>query len=117
MKTLQNYIQDFFALLNSAGKTDAEQRFTNTIKMALLTFLDNETKENAATVYEIFFSTYRIVLEGSKNTFIDLLDILSAYEERAATLIDKQRDHSGFMHLFTKHQFSHSLQEGEHRSG
>ncbi len=93
MKTLQNYIQDFFALLNSAGKTDAEQRFTNTIKMALLTFLDNETKENAATVYEIFFSTYRIVLEGSKNTFIDLLDILSAYEERAATLIDKQRDH------------------------
>lgn len=93
MKTLQNYVQDFFTLLNSARKTEAEQRFTNAIKMALLTFLDDESKENAATVYDIFFSTYRIVLEGSKNTFIDLLDVLSAYEERAATLIDKQRDH------------------------
>ncbi len=93
MKTLQNYVQDFFTLLNSARKTEAEQRFTNAIKMALLTFLNDESKENAATVYDIFFSTYRIVLEGSKNTFIDLLDVLSAYEERAATLIDKQRDH------------------------
>ncbi|NMC47741.1 MAG: hypothetical protein GYA52_13020 [Chloroflexi bacterium] len=93
MKTLHNYVQDFFTLLNSAKKTEAEQRFTNAIKMALLTFLDDETKENAATVYDIFFSTYRIVLEGSKSTFIDLLDVLSAYEERAATLIDKQRDH------------------------
>lgn len=93
MKTLQNYVQDFFALLNSTRETEAEQRFTNAIKMALLTFLDDESKENAATVYDIFFSTYRIVLEGSKSTFIDLLDVLSAYEERAATLIDKQRDH------------------------
>jgi len=93
MKTLQIYVQDFFTILNSAKKTEAEPRFTNAIKMALLTFLDDESKENAATVYDIFFSTYRIVLEGSKNTFIDLLDVLSAYEERAATLIDKQRDH------------------------
>jgi len=93
MKTLQIYVQDFFTILNSAKKTEAEPRCTNAIKMALLTFLDDESKENAATVYDIFFSTYRIVLEGSKNTFIDLLDVLSAYEERAATLIDKQRDH------------------------
>ena len=40
-----------------------------------------------------FFGSYRIVLEGSKNSFLDLLDVLSAYEERAATLIEKQRDH------------------------
>ena len=40
-----------------------------------------------------FFDSYRIKLEGSTNPFIDLLDMLRAYEERAATLIEKQRDH------------------------
>ena len=93
MNQLQQYVEDFFSLFNLEN-TNAYKKFTsNSIKMALLTFLADETKENASTVYEIFFSTYRIIMENSKSTFIDLLDVLSAYEERAATLIDKQRDH------------------------
>lgn len=93
MNTLQKYTFDFFTILDSQEKNSGRTSLTDSIKISLLTFLDDETKENASAVYEIFFGTYRIVLEGSKNSFIDLLDVLSAYEERAATLIDKQRDH------------------------
>ena len=93
MKTLHTYVEDFFELLKSSEGTEANSNFISALKMALLAFLDNETKENASAVYELFFSTYRIVLENSNSTFLDLLDMLSAYEERAATLIDKQRDH------------------------
>ncbi len=63
------------------------------LEQSVLVFLADENKNTAFDVYNIFFGTYRIVLEGSKNPFLDLLDVLSAYEERAATLIDKQRDH------------------------
>ncbi len=93
MKTLHTYVEDFFELIESSEGSETNPNFVNALKMALLAFLNNETKENAAAVYEIFFSTYRVVLENSNNTFLDLLDMLSAYEERAATLIDKQRDH------------------------
>ena len=55
--------------------------------------MGDETKDTAFDVYKLFFGTYRIMLEGSKNPFMDLLDVLSSYEEKAATLIDKQRDH------------------------
>ena len=93
MKTLHTYVEDFFELLKSSEGTEANSNFISALKMALLAFLDNETKENASAVYELFFSTYRIVLEKLETApFLDLLDMLSAYEERAATLIDKQRE-------------------------
>ncbi|MCJ7714954.1 MAG: hypothetical protein MUO54_00335, partial [Anaerolineales bacterium] len=60
---------------------------------AVLGFLEDETKETAFAVYKSFFDSYRITLEGESNPFIDLLDVLLSYEERASTLIDKQRDH------------------------
>jgi hypothetical protein len=63
------------------------------LKQAILEFLDNETKETAFAVYRTFFDSYRIVIEGSSNLFVDLLDVLKNYEENAAVLIDKQRDH------------------------
>jgi hypothetical protein len=63
------------------------------MREAVLAFLDSETKETAFAVYEAFFDSYRITLKGERNLFIDLLDVLRGYEENAATLIDKQRDH------------------------
>ena len=63
------------------------------MKQAVLEFLNNETKETAFAVYRTFFDSYRIVLQGESNPFIDLLDVLKNYEENAAVLIDKQRDH------------------------
>lgn len=93
MSALHQYTSDFFTLLYTQKDAGLNTEFSVAIKHSIHAFLDNESKENAAAVYEIFFGAYRVVLEGSRNTFIDLLDVLRAYEERAATLIDKQRDH------------------------
>lgn len=90
--SLNNYISQFFSELELAGDSETSSQ-KEILEQSILAFLTNETKETAFDVYKIFFGTYRIVLKGSKNPFLDLLDVLSAYEERAATLIDKQRDH------------------------
>ncbi|MFN2113108.1 MAG: RyR domain-containing protein, partial [Anaerolineales bacterium] len=63
------------------------------LRQAVEEFLEFECKETAFGVYRSFFDSYRITLEGRSNPFIDLLDVLLSYEERASTLIDKQRDH------------------------
>lgn len=63
------------------------------IRQSVLQFLDHETKDTALAVYRTFFDSYRITLKGDSNPFIDLLDVLKNYEENAAVLIDRQRDH------------------------
>lgn len=94
-ETLFSYIETFFdTLIISTGKNPNANK--DYLAQSIYTFLDDETKETAYQVYDIFFGTYRIALAGAKNPFIDLLDTLRCYEERAATLIEKQRDH--FVH-------------------
>lgn len=92
-KLLQSVEAFFDPLEISAEGAHAKKDY---LVQSVFTFLQDETKETAFQVYEIFFGTYRITLAGSKNPFIDLLDTLKAYEEHAATLIEKQRDH--FVH-------------------
>ncbi|MHB1314523.1 MAG: RyR domain-containing protein [Christensenellales bacterium] len=89
---LTRYISKFFSELQIASDKQGSM-LRESLEHSILAFLADETKDTAFDVYKIFFGTYRIVLDGSKNPFLDLLDVLSAYEERAATLIDKQRDH------------------------
>jgi len=89
---LAAYIHDFFRELELTGD-DPGRSTKEFLEQSLEAFLNDETKETAFDVYKLFFGYYRIVLEGDKNPFMDLLDVLSAYEERAATLIEKQRDH------------------------
>lgn len=87
---IAEYIQDFFSEWQiDSGKRGAME----SLEQSVLAFLADETKDAAFDVYKVFFGTYRIMLAGSRNPFLDLLDMLSAYEERAATLIEKQRDH------------------------
>jgi len=88
---LVKYVSNFFAGPRSASERRSAQK--EALEQSILSFLEDETKDRAFDVYQIFFGTYRIILEGSKNPFLDLLDMLNAYEERAATLIEKQRDH------------------------
>lgn len=90
-----HFVSTFFSDLHIsvAGEDTGKKDY---LAQAVYAFLQDETKETAFGVYEIFFGTYRITLEGVKNPFIDLLDTLLAYEEHAATLIEKQRDH--FVH-------------------
>jgi hypothetical protein len=93
--TLLTCVETFFHTLEISTAKHAEAK-KDYIAQSVFAFLQDESKETAFQVYEIFFGTYRIALKGAKNPFIDLLDTLRAYEERAATLIEKQRDH--FIH-------------------
>lgn len=62
------------------------------MREALQAFAAKGTKQTAGEVYETFLDCYKHTLSGDDN-FVDLLDILRGYEENAALLIDKQRDH------------------------
>jgi hypothetical protein len=91
---LQKSVRSFFETLSiSSERTDAKRDY---LAEAVYAFLQDGSKDAAFHVYDLFFGTYRIALQGAKNPFIDLLDTLRSYEERAATLIEKQRDH--FVH-------------------
>ncbi len=87
------YLDRFFDMLEMQDDLRLHTDHKCMLKQAILTFLADETKDNAFDVFQCFFDSYRIVLAGDTNPFVDLLDVLSAYEERAATLIDRQRDH------------------------
>jgi hypothetical protein len=93
--TLNKCVESFFQELEISADMGACAK-RDYLAQSAYEFLLAESKDTAFHVYEIFFGTYRIMLEGAKNPFIDLLDTLRSYEERAATLIEKQRDH--FVH-------------------
>lgn len=93
MDNFVNYINDFFNELEVYEDLSRGHSYKAYLSQAVIEFLENETKDTAFGVYRSFFDSYRITLEGNTNPFIDLLDVLLSYEERASTLIDKQRDH------------------------
>jgi len=93
MNNLCGYVDRFFNELEVYEDIARGHNYKAYMREAVLAFLDSETKETAFAVYEAFFDSYRITLKGERNLFIDLLDVLRSYEENAATLIDKQRDH------------------------
>jgi hypothetical protein len=88
-----NDLDQFFDSLQIFDDLHRGHHYKAFIRAAINEFLKSETKEAAFAVYDAFFSSYRITLEGENNRFIDLLDVLRSYEETAATLIDRQRDH------------------------
>jgi len=88
-----NDLDQFFDSLQIFDDLHRGHHYKSFIRAAIDEFLKSETKESAFAVYDAFFSSYRITLEGENNRFIDLLDVLRSYEETAATLIDRQRDH------------------------
>lgn len=66
------------------------------LRSTVLTFYGDETDANAHKVYRAFLSMFGLFMPDGDKDFIDLLELLHDYEETAATLIDKQRDH--FVH-------------------
>ena len=93
MNNLIKYSNLFFDKLEVFEDLSRGHNYKVYLRQAILEFLDNETKKKAFDVYKTFFDSYRITLPGESNPFIDLLDVLLSYEENAATLIAKQRDH------------------------
>jgi hypothetical protein len=93
MNNLQKYSNRFFDELEVFEDVSRGHSYKVYLRQAVLEFLENETKKTAFDVYKSFFDSYRVTLAGESNPFIDLLDVLLNYEENAATLIDRQRDH------------------------
>ncbi len=93
MENLYKYANRFFDELEVFEDQSRGHSYKAYLRQAVIEFLEHETKDTAFGVYRSFFDSYRITLEGETNPFIDLLDVLLSYEERASTLIDKQRDH------------------------
>lgn len=93
-KTVSTYVTEFFEDLEVYEDIARGHYCRVLMKQAVLEFLQNENKKNAFAVYRAFFDSYRIALgDGESNAFIDLLDALKDYEEHAAVLIRRQRDH------------------------
>ncbi|HOR84946.1 MAG TPA: RyR domain-containing protein [Bacillota bacterium] len=93
MNDMRKCVEKFFDELEVFEDTERGHCYKIFMRQAIREFFDNETKETAFAVYRAFFDSYRITLKGSSNPFIDLLDVLKSYEENAAVLIDRQRDH------------------------
>lgn len=92
-KNLRAYTDDFFETLEMYEDTARGHSFKNYIHQSVCKFLDFESKETALDVYLSFFDAYRIAMGDGQNAFADLLDIMRSYEEKAATLTARQRDH------------------------
>ncbi|MBN2851120.1 MAG: hypothetical protein JXQ23_00130 [Clostridia bacterium] len=92
MSMIEKNINDFFNLLEMDSDKNGEHFYKALISSSIYHFLDHQTKETAYEVYSAFFDIYRIKRNDGKS-FIDLLDVMRKYEETAATLNDKQRDH------------------------
>ena len=85
-------ILSFFDALTMDSDRGGVHDYKSLLRSTVSAFLDRPDKERAFEVYSMFFDCYRVKLQGSAS-FIDLLDTLKSYEENAATLLDKQRDH------------------------
>ena len=93
MDNLQKYANRFFDELEVFEDVSRGHNYKAFLRQSINEFIESETKQSALAVYDAFFGSYRITLGGADNRFIDLLDVLRDYEENAATLIDRQRDH------------------------
>lgn len=82
----------FFDRLTMDADRDGGHSYGAYLRAALTEFAENPGKDTAFAVYSMFCDCYRVKLRG-QTSFIDLLDTLKSYEENAATLLDKQRDH------------------------
>lgn len=93
MSNLVKYVDRFFDGLEMFEDVERGHSYKAYVRECARAFLANETPENAFETYQAFFDVYRITMEGDGNPFLDLVDVLRSYEETAATLIEKQRDH------------------------
>lgn len=82
----------FFDYLSMDSDRGGAHDYQSFFRAAVEEFVEHPDKEHAFEVYRMFCDCYRVKLRGNVS-FIDLLDVLKSYEENAATLLDKQRDH------------------------
>ena len=90
---LFQYVQPFFEQLEVFEDIYRGHCYKNYLVSTVEEFLKDETEERAFNVFRAFFDVYRIHVPDNKESFVDLIDVLHQFEEHAALLVDKQRDH------------------------
>ena len=90
---LVGYINTFFDQLHVYEDETHGHEYKAFLHQSILKFLENENKETAFDVYLTFFDAYKINMGDENNQFLDLLDMMRSYEEKASTITAKQRDH------------------------
>ena len=96
MNTSLEYVNKFYNELVMYEDIERGHSYKAYNREAVRTFLENENQSNAYEVYRTFFESYKIKMKRDDNPFLDIIDELREYENKAATLIDKQRDY--FVH-------------------
>lgn len=87
------YINEFFGNLEIWEDIHAGKQHKGRIYQMILSFLGDPNHENATTVYVAFFDAYWIGIQSSRNPFVELVKKIAAFEEKAGTLLARQRDH------------------------
>lgn len=90
---LFQYTKLFFDSLEMYEDRFRGHNYKNYLVSSIERFQEDETGEHAFDVFRAFFDVYRVTVPGNKESFFDLVDVLHQFEEHAAVLIDKQRDH------------------------
>lgn len=90
---LFQYVRPFFEQLEMFEDVHRGHCYKNYLVSTIEAFLEDETEERAFNVFRAFFDVYRIYVPDNKESFIDIVDVLHQFEEHAALLVDKQRDH------------------------
>ena len=92
MDSLKSYVNSFFQDLGLDADKNGGHFYKQYISKEIEEFLDDEIKREAYDIFSMFLDIYRANISGERS-FIDLLDVLRSYEENAAVLNEKQRDH------------------------
>lgn len=91
MNNLKDCVFDYFFELKRTVNQERKNKITYLCE-SINNFLADENVSTAYEVYSTFFDIYKLTDDNGKS-FIDLLDVLHAYEENAAIMNERQRDH------------------------
>jgi len=96
MRQVGDCIQTFFHELEVNSDKGGRDNCREYLHQTVTRFLQAETKDTAFEVYSIFLECYGRTGPNDEVSFIAFLSKMRGYEEKAATLTKKQRDH--FVH-------------------
>lgn len=100
MNQISEYVREFFMQLHIGADDHEKHHYKDFIEAAINRFLENEykdkAKEYAYDVYRVFLDCYGYTAVGEQHSFVEFLDQMRRYEQNAAALTRKQRDH--FIH-------------------
>ena len=96
MQQTSTFIREFFGALIIDADTHGGHHYQTYLEEAAERFMRDENKETAYGVYRVFLECYSYWAEGESLNFMQFLDKMRGYEENAAVLTQKQRDH--FIH-------------------